>query len=222
MGIYDRIKMLCEEKGVSVRKAETELGFGNGSLSKLNNSETTRKRIKLLAAYFGVSEDYIMCETDDRTPIPHQWQEYSDWEDDQRVFEGDDDTMWVPVVAKIAAGFPIACQEDILDSIAVPAEWQKKGRLIGLRIKGNSMEPLIPDNSDVIVLYGERVENGQIGVVQINGNESTCKKIHYQSNGILLESINRDYPPMFFSAEEVEQLPVRILGRVLEVRIRIN
>lgn len=60
MNIKERIKDLCRQKGITVNKLETELGFGTGYVSKLDKSTPNSKYIQKLADYFNVSVDYLM------------------------------------------------------------------------------------------------------------------------------------------------------------------
>ena len=64
------------------------------------------------------------------------------------------------------------------------------------------------------------VENGDMAIVLINGGEATCKKIQKTPDGILLMSINTAYAPMFYSNKQIEELPVRFLGKVVELRAK--
>lgn len=56
----ERIKKLCQDKGISLNKLEETLNFGKGYLSKLNSSTPNVSKIKQIADYFGVSVDWIM------------------------------------------------------------------------------------------------------------------------------------------------------------------
>lgn len=219
MGVYDRIKQLCKEKGISVRKLEQALGYGNGAMSKLNSAKASYERMSELASYFGVSIDYLTGKTDDRTV---KWQEATDFEDDQRVFEGEDDVYWIPLLGRVAAGNPITALEDRIGTLPIYGENVRLGRFFALRVVGDSMEPLIHKGSDVIVMCDAPFENGEICIVQVNGDEATCKRVYKQDDGLLLVSINQEYAPMFYPAEEVIQRPVRILGKVVECRTPIN
>lgn len=60
MNIKERIKDLCRQKGITVNKLETELGFGTGYVSKLDKSTPNAKKIQLIADYFDISVDYLM------------------------------------------------------------------------------------------------------------------------------------------------------------------
>ena len=60
MGIYDKIKRLCKEKGVSVSAVERELGFARGSLCKIDKNKPSGDRITKLANYFGKPLDFFV------------------------------------------------------------------------------------------------------------------------------------------------------------------
>ena len=62
------------------------------------------------------------------------------------------------------------------------------------------------------------VESGTVSVVLVNGDEATLKKVVKHENGISLVPFNPTYSPMFYTNEEVASLPVRIVGRVIELR----
>ena len=56
--MVERIKELCEARGIRISNLETALGFGNGSLLK-TSEKTEFGRIKKIADYFGVSIEYL-------------------------------------------------------------------------------------------------------------------------------------------------------------------
>jgi repressor LexA len=65
----------------------------------------------------------------------------------------------------------------------------------------------------------EDVESGDVAIVLVNGNEATVKRVKKQANGITLIATNISvYEPHYYSNEEIEGLPVRILGKVVELR----
>ena len=59
--LYSRIKELCEKKGITITKLESDLGFGNTSIKKWKQitSPSVDKVIKI-ASYFDVSVDYLL------------------------------------------------------------------------------------------------------------------------------------------------------------------
>lgn len=60
MNMLELIKGLCKKKGVSIHKLETDLGFGNGSLSKSN--ALSFDRVAAIANYFHVPIDYFLSD----------------------------------------------------------------------------------------------------------------------------------------------------------------
>lgn len=75
----------------------------------------------------------------------------------------------------------------------------------------------IYDGDLVYVQQCDCVPSGKIAIVLI-GDEATIKKVYYKKDLMILEATNAKYDSRFFTKEEVEQLPVRILGLVRYVR----
>ncbi len=61
------------------------------------------------------------------------------------------------------------------------------------------------------------MKSGDIAIVMI-GEESTIKKVYYKNQLMILEAANPMYESRFFTAQEVEEFPVRVIGRVQFVR----
>ena len=126
----------------------------------------------------------------------------------------------INVLGRVAAGIPIDAVTDIIDTEEISQEMARTGEFFGLQIKGDSMEPKISDGDVVIVRQQNDAESGDIVIATINGDEATCKRIRKYRDGIELVSNNPCYEPMFFSNEEIENKPVRIIGRVVELRAK--
>lgn len=124
----------------------------------------------------------------------------------------------VPVLGRVAAGIPIEQIEDVEDyeDFKVPANWDKE--FFALKISGDSMQPKIWDGSIVIAERQEDAETGDIVIASINGDDAVCKQLKHFPGGIMLVSLNPAYEPMIFEEGDVDALPVRILGKVVEVR----
>ena len=128
--------------------------------------------------------------------------------------------VWIPVYGNIAAGIPIEAIEDIIDQEEITVEMANSGEHIALRVKGSSMEPRIVNGDVVIIRRQETIENGEIAAVFVNGNDVTLKQIKFEDNGIWLIPFNSAYQHKFYSKKECEQLPVRILGKLVELRAK--
>ena len=59
---YDRFKQLCDRKGVSCNKAALEIGLSNATPTKWKKTGATPvgETLDKIAAYFGVSADYLL------------------------------------------------------------------------------------------------------------------------------------------------------------------
>ena len=58
--IYDKVKVICEEKGMSVRRVEYAAGLKNGAISKWNESSPTIKSLKAVADVLKVKVDKLI------------------------------------------------------------------------------------------------------------------------------------------------------------------
>lgn len=56
----ERIKELCNKKGVSLNQAEKDCGFGKGYISKMDKSKPNSDKLKIMAEYFDTTTDYII------------------------------------------------------------------------------------------------------------------------------------------------------------------
>lgn len=127
----------------------------------------------------------------------------------------------IPVFGTVAAGTPTDAIENILGYEDIPEEWAKYGDYFALVIKGDSMFPDIHDGDRVIVKNQSVVENGEIAIVCVNGETATCKRLQRYEKELCLISLNPSYETMRFTPEEVDSLPITVLGKVVEVRRKI-
>lgn len=124
----------------------------------------------------------------------------------------------INVVGRVAAGIPIEAIEEIIDTEEIPEELAKTGTFFGLKIKGDSMTPNICNGDIVIVRKQQDAESGEIVIATINGQDAVCKRLRKYEGGIELISNNPTYLPMEFSNKEVSEKPVRVIGKVVELR----
>lgn len=126
----------------------------------------------------------------------------------------------INVLGRVAAGIPIEAVESIIDTEEISLELAATGEFFGLKIHGDSMEPKFSEGDVVIVRQQNDAESGDIVIATVNGNEATCKRLRKYRDGIELISTNPSYAPMFFSNQEIIEKPVRIIGRVVELRAK--
>ncbi|MCE5568950.1 helix-turn-helix domain-containing protein [Staphylococcus pseudintermedius] len=120
----------------------------------------------------------------------------------------------IPVVAKISAGLPIYTEENIIEYTYIPSQMTKGGKeLFGLKVSGDSMDKEFREDDVVIVEKDAVVENGQIGVVNVNGYNATVKRIRYSDDKIVLlpESNNNEHLPQVYTNDD----EIKVVGKVV-------
>ena len=115
---------------------------------------------------------------------------------------------------------PIECIQDIIDEEEITSEMAESGEHIALRISGDSMLPRIASGDVAIIRMQSSVDDGEIAAVYINGNSVTLKKFYKKPDGVMLASTNPSFEPMFFSQKEVVDLPIKLLGKLVELRAK--
>lgn len=128
----------------------------------------------------------------------------------------------IPVLGNVVAGIPLEAITDVLGWEEISQEMAASGDFFALKIKGNSMSPRIQEGDVVIVKKQPSVESGEVAIVLINGYEATIKQVYLQETGIMLQAYNPSvYPAHFYSNDEIQHLPISIIGKVVELRGKI-
>ncbi|MCI8621491.1 MAG: S26 family signal peptidase [Clostridia bacterium] len=73
------------------------------------------------------------------------------------------------------------------------------------------------DGDIVIIHKQENFESGQLCVLLINGDEATVKRVYKLENGIELVAINPAYPSRKFTAKDMKNIPVQVIGVVKQL-----
>jgi repressor LexA len=115
-----------------------------------------------------------------------------------------DDSIDIPLLGKIAAGYPIEAVENP-DTISVPPQMTGMGEHYALTVDGDSMKDIgIMDGDTVIIKRTDRATDGTVVVALVDGFEVTLKKIFKRGSSIALEPANPAYQTRIFSADRVE------------------
>lgn len=126
----------------------------------------------------------------------------------------------IPVLGKVQAGYPIEAMENIIDYEEISEETARQGDFFALQVKGNSMEPKFSEGDIVIVRKQEDIDSGDIAIILVNGDEATIKKIKKFDGGIHLVPLNPQFDILTYTNEQIEKLPVRCIGKVVELRAK--
>lgn len=200
MNTGQRLKKLREDMGLSQEEVAKRIGVGRTTYVKYETGDSKPiRKINELSRLFGVDADYILC-------IDSPEKKESKY-------------VRIPVLGRIIAGLPMEAIQEPIDWEEIPREMAATGEFFALKVKGHSMEPRILEGDVVIVKKQADVESGKLAVVLVNGNEATLKRVKKQKEGITLIATNLSvYEPHFYTNEEIEKLPVQILGEVVELR----
>ena len=181
-----------------------DLGFAYSTFSEWLNAKKYPRidKIEMMANYFHISKaDLVERQDSDRKGFPHR--------------KG----VKIPVLGRVVAGVPVEAIEEILDYEEITPELAATGDFFALQIRGRSMEPRMLDGDVVIVRRQNDVDSGDTAIVLVNGDDATVKRISKSGKGISLIATNPNvYEPHFYTNEEIESLPVQILGKVIELR----
>lgn len=203
MSLGENVKQARLMAKISQEELAKRLGYKSRStIAKIESGENdlTQKKVAAFAKALNVSIDFLMDGAGKRA------------EDNIRVYE-------IPVVGKVVAGTPIDAIENITEYIRITNPAAADGSYYALHVTGASMEPEMKEGDLVIVHKQDYFDNGDICIVLVNGYEATVKKVQKNESGITLIGFNPVvYPPHFYNAHEVESLPVRIIGKVEEIR----
>lgn len=164
------------------------------------NSYPRIDKIELMANYFGISK--------------------ADLVEDHTKYESNSlkKATTIKIYGRVAAGIPLEAIEDVIDEEEIPEELARAGEFFGLRISGDSMEPDIHNGDTVIVKRQNDAESDEIVIALVNGDDGVCKRLKKYADSIALISLNPNYEPMYFSREEIDEKPVKIIGKVVELR----
>lgn len=125
----------------------------------------------------------------------------------------------IPILGKVVASVPLEAAENIEGYEEIAPSIAQKGEYFALRVRGKSMEPFIIEDDIVIARKQKEVESGEIAIVLVNGDEATVKEIKIYEDGLMLIGKNvAVYSPRFYNLHEIKTLPVKIIGKVVEVR----
>lgn len=197
--IAKNIRKYLYKKDSTAAEMSRALGIPKSTISQwMNASRIPRgEAVEMLCDYLGITPAQLVAESE----------------------EGTTRSIKIPVYGKVAAGIPMEMIEDITDEEEIPASMLRGGKeYFALTIRGDSMQPRMMDGDVVIVLKQDDAESGDIVIAAINGDDATCKRMRKHHDGVEFIPLNPSHSPKFFTNEEIRTLPVRILGKVVELR----
>ncbi|MCD8211532.1 MAG: LexA family transcriptional regulator [Oscillospiraceae bacterium] len=202
MDTGEKINRLRLEQNMTLEELGDKVGVGKSTVRKWEKgiiANMKRDKIAKIAEALGTTPAYLMG-----------------WDEPQPA-----KTVTIPVLGRVAAGIPIDAVELIIGSEDISERLAETGDFFALRIKGDSMEPDIHDGDTVIVRKQDDAESDEIVIALVNGNDGVCKRLKKYNDSIALVSNNSNYAPMYFSRSEIDETPVKVIGRVIEIRRKL-
>ena len=205
--LQERLKSLRSENKITQRKLANDLNcsYSTIALYETGHRNPDNDTLKKLADYFDVSTDYLLGRSDIKD-LP------------KGAFKLDD-SIKIPIVGTIRAVEPILADENIVGYEFVTPDSLPSGELFGLKVIGDSMDlSHITDGSTVVVHKQEVVENGEIAVVMVNGEDATIKKFYKTDTTVTLmpHSSNPKHQPRVI---DITKSNIKIIGKVVKITI---
>lgn len=121
----------------------------------------------------------------------------------------------IPIIGSVKCG-PNGLAYEYLEGY-VFVDDSLTGDVTAFVCKGDSMKDIGISDGDIAIVRRQcTIENGELAVVIINGEEGTLKRVRYHDSVMILEAANPAYPPRIFSGKEMNV--VKIFGKVIQVR----
>ena len=219
MTFGENLKALRKARGLTQEEFAKQSGISRSAIGMYESGKREPKNFEMLetiADFFNVDMNTLLGTS--AAPAPPAAQPPT-VQPSTTEHPATNSYVHIPVLGAIPAGIPSEAIESVLDYEDIPADMAKHGNFYGLIARGHSMEPTINDGDVVIIRQQPTVESGEIAVVKLNGNEATLKEVKITDEGIFIIGHNRSaFEPMFLTHEQAKSLPLRILGKAVELR----
>lgn len=140
---------------------------------------------------------------------------------ESNVFPTSDIPKKVPVIGKISAGLPILAVENIEGYEFAPSSHIKEGyEYFYLRVQGDSMNLKFNEGDIVLVQKQDTLENDEVGVILVNGDDATVKKYKSENGLVILEPLSTN-PENTVQIYNPKNINIKIIGKVVSYQGKI-
>lgn len=202
--MYDIFVELLQKRGLTPYAVSKATGISQATLSdwKLGKSVPKIDKMHKIAEFLGVTTDYILGNSN-LSPLPD-------------ALRGG---KIIDVLGRVPAGTPVEAVESIVDTVELSEKLSNDGHdYFALLVTGDSMYPEYKDGDIVIARKQSTADTNDDVIAYVNGCDATLKRIAVSEKGITLRAVNPAHESYSYSNEDVERLPVVILGVVKELR----
>lgn len=140
------------------------------------------------------------------------------------TYSTDSEQVLRPILGVVKAGYDLYCEENIEGYKPVDKKKAAGAECFWLRVSGNSMNSVGIFDGALVLVKKVPVENRQIGVVRVNGDEATIKQIIFNDNTVVLQPRSTDptIEPLILKKEDFDNNYAEIIGKVVDVSFDPN
>lgn len=202
-----RIKSRRQDLKITLEELGRNVGLAASTVHRYETGAITHPKLPVLrsiADALDVSLNWLTGESDVMKPYQ------------SNMFSAElAQNVKIPIIGRVAAGLACHAEEYIEGYETASSEDIIEGEeYVYLRVKGDSMSPLIQENDLVLVRCQNMVDSGTYAVVIIDNEDGVVKKVFFSRGKIELRSENPYYPPRIFEGEDCSR--IRIFGKVIE------
>ncbi|MVB09716.1 LexA repressor [Caprobacter fermentans] len=197
----NRIRFLRMQKAMKQEDLAKVIHVSQSSLSGYENEkyEPDKKTLLRLASYFGVSIDYLLGI------------------DNARFYEKKMSEQ-IPVYSVLQTNPLTGPCGSVLYFLDFDPYWKEEGEYFGIQICGDRMEPRMFEGDVAIVRRQDTAKDSSVAVVQVGRENALVIRVINREDGMTLLPYNPKYKAFFYTNKEIAELPVKILGKVVEFR----
>jgi repressor LexA len=159
-------------------------------------------KIEMMAHYFGIQKSDLI-------------------EEKHQIGTPYNPTRRIPILGRISASLPLYANEHIEGY--THTDIRDSGEYFALRVQGDSMTAArICEGDLLIVRKQDIVEDGQIAVVLVDGEDATVKRFYHGGKDtvtLMPQSLNPEHKPQTYN---LRQVPIRVQGLVMRVEMTIK
>lgn len=198
-----RLNNLMELKNLNQKELSKKLFITSSALSnyivgkRIPQTETLLK----ISEFFNVSLDYLFGITNCKD-----------------IMQVHEPILEVPVLKSFKAKDNILDEKNIERHLTIPKDrFEHAKNLFAVKVNDDVMRPRLYEGDIVIVDRAAPVKNADLGVFCIGNEEAVIREFIKTTDGFVLNSHNPLKKPIFYSFDEIQQLPIIAIGKVVEV-----
>lgn len=210
--VGDNIKKYRKLKKLTQIQLAEKLGVSNGlvGLWETNKRQPQSKELIKLSQIFEIPVDILLSDA------PY----FSNTE----TYEVNNEQILRPILGAVKAGYNMYCEQNIEGYKPVDKNKAAGAETFWLRVKGDSMNAVGILEGSLVLVKKVLVENRQIAVVRINGDEATIKQVVFENDTVILQprSTNPTHEVRILNKKDFEDGYAEIIGKVIDVSFDPN